>query len=135
LIYGGGALQLTATTTLTAAQICDNSVIKYYDVAGAGGTTPTDVGALTLASSTDLIADCLSAIGDTKEVLLLNNSTTTLALSVRIPTADDALLSGGIELMYVAGGSVTPTAGEYALLRFTNINNTTTSVLMMDVAE
>ena len=71
--YGSDILEITgsgATTTLTAAQVCNNRVISY---------TPDDVATATLKfpSTANLIADCLTTVGDSRWMSIVNTATAT----------------------------------------------------------
>ncbi len=67
LIFGGDITTLTAgipTSTVTAAQMCNSSVIVWApDVANASGTLP---------AAADITADCLTANGDSKTMFWRN---------------------------------------------------------------
>jgi len=83
LVQGGDVTTIISTSTtlretLTAAQICDSAIIKISLLAG-GIDNAADT--WNLPTSTDLIADCLPAIGDTKRVLFQNYSTSTYAIT------------------------------------------------------
>ena len=121
LVFGGDATQLYNNATATAAQVCDSSVLKW-------ATTATTT--IQFATGTDLIADCLPAIGDTKELLLWQNSTTTsgdgdLLTIVESTDATQILLED-------LGGTVVITKDTFARIVFTNINGVTTTVEVLE---
>ncbi len=71
-VQGGGVLAYTAedgTDSITAAQICDYSVIQY------NATASIAVASTTLPSDETLLQDCLTTVGDSKEILFRNVST------------------------------------------------------------
>ena len=71
-ITGGTVTSIVGHATTTAAQICDSSVIQWQKGDGTASTT------LGLASSSDIIADCLQSDGDSKRLLIWNYATTTV---------------------------------------------------------
>lgn len=97
-----------ATSTLTAAQVCDNSVIA---VAFA-----TNASLLTMPTGADLIArdNCFSHIGAFKDVVIYNTSGTTVLT---------AAASTSIQLANVTGATTTVLLGGVANLRFTRITS------------
>lgn len=116
LIFGGDVTALTATDTaqtLTAAQFCDSSLIRW----DSSGTSST----LTLPTAASLIADCIPATGDTKSVLYENygGETTTIAVA---STTVEALLEP-------SGGDVVIATTEWALI--TAMTRTATTVAIM----
>ena len=75
LVQGGDVVWVYGTTTLTAAQVCDSSVINI-------GLAADPVMTLTLPTSTDIIADCLPSAGDHKSLLIRDAATSTLAATI-----------------------------------------------------
>jgi hypothetical protein len=80
LVYGGDITSIATDTayTLTAAQVCDSSVIEFL------ASTTGDC-AVTFPATTTLYADCLLANGDSKDLIFRNISaaagtTTTMTL-------------------------------------------------------
>ena len=69
LVDVGTVTTFTATTTITAAQLCDSSVWIVSPVT----STPT----LTLPNANLVAADCLSQAGDTKTLAIFNYSLVT----------------------------------------------------------
>jgi hypothetical protein len=65
LVEGGGLLSKTGTTTLTASEVCNYSVVSL-DPQQATGIT------LTLPATSTLFADCLDANGERKTLLVEN---------------------------------------------------------------
>lgn len=100
VIQGGDVTTLTATDTaqtLTAAQFCDSSLIRW-DSSGAVST-------LTLPLSSASIADCITASGDKKLSILYENyggETTTIA--VASTTFDTLLEPIGSAVEIIGGG-------------------------------
>lgn len=90
-ITGGSVTTISATGshTLTAANICDSSIINYE-----ANTTTT----ATMPTAAALITDCLPAAGDTTWVMFANTATQ----SVSIITL---ALSGSMELLASASPS------------------------------
>mgnify|MGYP001596416967 CR=1 FL=1 len=72
LLRSGSVAAKTATTTLTAAEVCDSSLITLT----AGTSTPT----ITFPATTTLFADCLDTTGDSKVLTLFNGSTVTTTI-------------------------------------------------------
>lgn len=125
IISGGSVLSTSTAATgvtdvLTAAQICDNSVILY---------TPNATGgvALTLPATSTLFADCLNTDGDSKSVLLKNVTSTAEA---------DIILTAGTGNVLV--GSPTTTAAtqdnveedSYTRMIFTRLGDAVGNVLV-----
>lgn len=65
LRYGNGYLAISASTTLSAAQVCNNSIV---DVSWSNENRLR----LVFPTSTSLTADCLQAIGDQKWLYVRN---------------------------------------------------------------
>lgn len=66
LVFGSGTATPTAgaTTTLTAAQLCDNGLISWTaQGANSSATVPT---------AATLVADCLTAAGNSRDILVVN---------------------------------------------------------------
>ena len=124
LIAGGSVTTLGTTSVdnlqLTAANICDNSVIQ-----ADSGTAST----LYIASTTELFADCLTTNGDTKSFFLRNTATTTGVFTITasstsgISRDDDQVL-----LEQNAGGVVVIDDDEYARITLTRITSVTTTI-------
>lgn len=72
LVEEGGVVSLTASSTLTSAQVCDSGTISMT----ASGDEPT----ITLPATTTLFADCLTTNGDTLYLPILNSSSVTTTL-------------------------------------------------------
>jgi len=110
--------------TSTAADWCENKIVRWR---GDENTT------LGMASSSDLIADCIPTIGDTTRVLFNNFSTNTA--SVIIKTTDGA---AGTMVMLANATSTTAISEpvdsmvlpkkSYALVEITNLTGATTTV-------
>ena len=131
LTTGGNVIQLTsAITVLTAAQQCDSAIINYR-LLDDNDSAET----IFVASSTDLIADCISNPGDTSEFVLYNNATATLAVTIAVAGTDQALELGKVELLEPTGGNVVLNKGESAIIRMQNYNNVTTTALVIDTIE
>jgi len=115
LVYGdadGSIPSITTTApTLTAAQVCDNSVI---DIAG-----PVTTSTITLPHSTSTVADCLTANGDVRNLVIRNASSSSQTATVASST--------GITFLKPFTGSSTFTliGGEAALLKFIRLTSTT----------
>lgn len=81
LVQGGGLLTATAgvTVTWTAANVCDNSVIKWIPTATSLLSTTT------IPTAATLIDRCLPKIGDFKDIVFINagaNTTNTVAFTM-----------------------------------------------------
>lgn len=120
LIYGGAVTAVAAatTTSLTAAQICDSSVLNV---------TPTVASALSLPVATSTIATCMPNVGDTKEVIIQNLAASALELTITTAT--------GIELLEPSGGDVVIAQNEWALLRLTNLTSTTSVAVVTSLQD
>jgi len=122
LIYGGAVTTIStssATYTLTAAQICDSAVISYQNTA----TSST----LTLPATTTLAADCLTADGDTKYVLLENAATTTYNATIAAGT--------GNTLLEPSGGDVIIAQNEWALIQLTRVRLAEYAVIVTSIQD
>lgn len=122
-IIQGGTVGIIGygTTTATAAQVCDYSVIKIGLLADAVGT-------LTLPTAALINADCLVTNGDSKIILIVNEATSTLALTIVAGT--------GIDLQeHVGEGDVVIAQNEYARIDFTRISSGTTTAEVVQLQE
>lgn len=72
LVSTGSVLTKSASSTITAAEFCANNVWIVTPVS----TTPT----ITLPNANLLAADCLSAVGDIRSIMIFNYSLTTNTL-------------------------------------------------------
>ncbi len=106
LIQGGDVTAVATDTdyTLTAAQVCDSSVITV-ELSSAAGKN------ITLPATTTLEADCLTANGDTKTILF-RNITATAATTTTI------VAGSGIDLLEPDGQNVIIGGGNDALITF-----------------
>lgn len=113
----------TSVQLLTAAQVCDNSVIRIVDnrTAGVNLFTPTAVA---------LKADCLATEGSWKDLIIFNDSGTAASSTYLIP-------STSIDVVY--GASTTFNAstaiygGESARLRFQHIGGSTPISIFFEI--
>ncbi len=114
-IVAGGSVTIIGygTTTATAAEICNNSVIEIGFLADAEAE-------LTLPATTTLHADCLGADGKSQTILVHNIATSTMPLLIVAGT--------GIDLQEPVGGDVSVAELEYARIWFTRISSATTTV-------
>lgn len=111
-IQGGsvysGTTTPSASFTLVAADLCDNSYI---------GITPSAVINMTLPATTTLFADCLTANGDFIDVVFGNNSATTA-------TTTTIVAGTGIDLQEPDGQNVVIGGLNYAQIRIMRISST-----------
>ena len=115
-VVSGGTADATlwfATTTATAAQMCN------YSYAGMG-LASDPVATLTLPATTTLHADCLGANGKTKSILISDNATGTLAMTI--------VAGAGIELMGDDNSSEVLAEDSIVRLDFLRISTATTVV-------
>lgn len=114
-VVQGGSYLSTSTpgnTTLTAAQVCDNSVIEM---------TPTIASVnVTFPATSTLFADCLDTVGDSKD-LLLTNATGTAGILLTL-VADESFIGLGTPTS-TAATSEFVAADEWARVRMTRIGN------------
>lgn len=82
MVQGGDVTWVFTTTTLTAAQVCNSSVINIGFAADATMT-------LTLPTAAALTADCLTTAGDHKVVLIHDAATSTLQATILTGTNID----------------------------------------------
>lgn len=111
------------TTTATAAQICNSSVIQI-------GLLSDAVATLTLPTATTLHSDCLDTNGDTKTILVQNIATSTMAMTI--------VAGSGIELLeHVGEGDVVIAATDNARILFSRVSVTTSTaeVINLQVAD
>jgi len=111
----GASTTLTsgATVSITAAQVCDNSLINFNPATPAVGTT-------TLPTGITLAADCLTTNGDSVEVLFRNLSAAT---TTQLKAADASTTLIG----EAATDDVVAAAG-WELLKFVRLTATTMAV-------
>lgn len=123
-ITGGTLVALFGNATTSAANWCDNSIVRWR---GNGTTT------IGIASSSDIIADCLPTIGDSMDILFHNYATSSSA-DITIKTTDGA---GNTMVMLETGtdGVVQIQDKNYALMRFTNLTGATTTVTIIDLRD
>jgi hypothetical protein len=69
LVRAGDVTALTTTTALTAAQVCDSSILQV--------TTALGTSTITFPATTTLYADCLDTNGDSKTLTFYNASAVT----------------------------------------------------------
>lgn len=136
LVYGGDETTISAaTTTITAAQICDSSIINYdMGLENIIGETAT----IYITTSTEIIADCLPTIGDTKEFLFHNTATSTNALTIAAYAGQEAVGSspwGYLQILAsgATGGNVIVGENEFARIKITNLTGTTSTVEIIDL--
>lgn len=116
----GAALSITgATSTLTAAQVCDNSLITFAPAASPATTT------LPVATST--VADCLTQDGDWREFAIRNASSGTL-LAISTSTGD--LLHVPTNASSTSGKDAIIDGGNYAWIKMLRVNSTTVQFLV-----
>ena len=135
LVQGGDVTTMATTTgdadlqvAPTAAEICDSAIIKI-SLAAEGGTDTTEN--VQLPTSTDLIADCMPAAGDSKKVKFWNYSTSTLTLTftqraIASTTLDFNLSSSTDPITQPT--TATLSEDEFMWVFFQNIDGTTTTV-------
>ncbi|KKL91558.1 hypothetical protein LCGC14_1893510 [marine sediment metagenome] len=113
-IVAGGSVTVIGygTTTASAAEICDNSVIQI-------GLLSDPVATLTLPATTTLHADCLGANGKGQTILVQNIATSTMPLVI--------VAGAGIDLQEPVGGDVSVAELEYARIWFTRISSVTST--------
>lgn len=131
VVQGGDVTTIISTSTthgetLTAANICDSAIIKFSILAG-GNTDPA--GVWNIPTSSDLIADCIPAIGDTKQVVLWNYSTSTYAMTFSQRAIASTLID--ILLEATSSDSVVTSIGldatELMVLDIMNLDGVTTT--------
>ncbi len=120
LVQGGGKLNsaIATSTTYTAKEICENSLVKITSTATAGATT-------TLPTAATLINTCLPKDGDFKDVVFWNAnvsaaSTTSISpgtgmiMALEEVTGANKLMAGGnlVSIRFIRASST----GVYALL-------------------
>jgi hypothetical protein len=112
LIQGGVKTTLTTgtTTTMTAAQVCDSSLIEWSHTATAAGTT-------TFPTSAAIVSRCLAKDGDMKTFLFRN--LTTLAASTT-----NIIAGTGMILLEPDGQNVLIGGGAAALVTMVRVSST-----------
>lgn len=123
LVFGGDSTALTATTTLTAAQMCNSA---YFSIVESGADTET-VADLTTPTGAQLISDCIPTIGDAKMFMLQNTATTTFDVTW--------VAGSNIELIEPSGGDVIIQQNEWADVKFLNVDGTVVAVLVTSVQD
>lgn len=118
LIQGGDVTAVTATTnyTLTAAQVCDSSVITVTVNAKTGKN-------VTFPATTTLFADCLTTNGDAK-ALLFRNITATAG------TTTTMVAGSGIDLLEPDGQNVVLAGGADALITVHRISTNEATIVV-----
>lgn len=121
LVQGGSIATLTGTSTqsVSAANVCDNSVVQWAPtVTEATATLPTAIA---------LAADCMTSNGDFKDILFLNTSSTATT-TVVVANASTTLLgpSTGDDILV---------AGADAIVRFVRTSATTMTVNIQKIVD
>jgi len=138
LVQGGTVTSITASSsegrwTITPANICDSTLIKINTI----GTSSTDTNVSDIAgtwyipTSTDLIADCIPAVGDFKEVRIQNAATSTYTLSFSHVSVQRSFLDflwDTATSTDSTASSISLDAGEFMLITFQNYDGVTTTV-------
>lgn len=131
VVQGGDVTTIISTSTthgetLTAAHICDSALIKFSLLAGGSADV---AGTWNIPTSSDLIADCIPAIGDTKQVVLWNYSTSTYAMTFSQRAIASTLID--ILLEATSSDSVVTSIGldatELMVLDIMNLDGSTTT--------
>ncbi len=128
LVQGGGVLAYSSAAngidSITATQICDNSVINW-----TAATSTDSVSSTTLPSDQTLLADCLTEIGDTKTILFRNTS---IAASTTVLIAGDS-----IDLIFssTTQATVTVAGSQATLIKFWRIAASTTVAIISLLAD
>lgn len=116
LVFGGDVLypaSSSASTTLTAAQVCNYAFIKVLP--------PKNPATTSLPAAADLIADCIPAKGDSKFVYIQNATTGNAYLRIGTTTEERAT---GTQIFWHTNFSVassTLAAGDMARLHFITV--------------
>lgn len=99
MVEGGADATLTSGTdvTITAAQICDSTVLTFL-ATGAASTT-------TLPTVATLVVDCLRVDGDAKTILFRNTGATATATAPIAAGAGMVLLEPDGQDVVIAGGN------------------------------
>ncbi len=129
LVHGGDELSMASSTTrfssstgvytMTAADICNNSIISVEDWTGA----PTGTAIFALPTVTTLFADCLDTHGDVKE-FLFRNEASTAGSSTRIVAGTNIVLT---ESDNSSGADVVIAGSNSATIKLWRLNATATS--------
>ena len=124
-VSGGNVWSTTSAvaSVFTAAQICDNSVIQFSSLVPAT-STPNVTMTVTLPTAATLHADCLSNVGYTKRVTIINASTT---WDVAAPPNFTLIKGTGINLVGDDLDADIVTSSATVILEFTREDNTTTT--------
>lgn len=123
-VQGGATTTISSTSTtmtaLTAAQVCDNSVItlRPYRIGGVGGTSTS----IAFASTTLIVADCLPGYGDHRSFILENSATS--SWSVTVTTAGN-----GILLSDDSAGDIISQNG-WAIVTMVNVSATEMAIIL-----
>lgn len=129
MVQGGDktAIAAASTTSLTAKQVCDSSVITF---------APTHVmSSTTLPTSASLTSNCLQNNGDTKRILFRNISvaTSTTLISVASTTATTLLVPTSTTA--VAGSGAIILGGSSAFIDFFRNTATQTIVTIINLVD
>jgi hypothetical protein len=113
------ALDKIASSSLTAAQLCDNRLITYnpYD---ANSDSTHEGASLSFPSSASIIADCVRNIGDSKTVVF-ENVASAASRESEFSTSDD------YDIYWTGGTVINQDYLDIATVRFTNLNGTSIS--------
>lgn len=111
LVEVGALATFTASSTATAAQVCNSP----HWVVTPASSTPT----ITLPATTTLFADCLTTIGDTHTISVATLTTSTI---IAIGTGGDLDLST----------TATITANKSAIIRFIRLTATTYQAILIN---
>lgn len=99
LVHGGDVtvLSSSATTSLTAAQLCDSSIVTWDPTTASGD--------LTLPTSANVAADCLITDGDSRTFLFRNINSTAATTTQIVAGTGMVLLEPDGQNIEIGGGN------------------------------
>jgi len=121
---GGTVTTLYASTTLTAAQVCNSSVISV-----AASSTVHQAGiTLTFPATSTLYSDCLTINGDSIDLLIVNATSSS--------GASTTFAEGtGIEMKHATTSGIIVAPQEISKITFTRLNDGTSSVEIVNLVD
>ena len=127
LVAGGSitAVTATSTVTLTASQICHSSVITFTGQGSQVSATTT------FPTTASLVADCLTANGDTRDLLFRNigSAASNTIFKVASTTAETLLITE------MTGADIDIAGGNSVFLNFLRVSSTAMVITVTELID
>jgi hypothetical protein len=130
LVNGGSVTSVATTATaivqLTGKQFCDNSIVKMSNSYSASTTT------IYLPTGPQLIAGCLTELGDTKTLSIWNNASDTTNLIVTASTSIDLQPASGTSATIPSLAGTSDALKGWARVSCVNIDGATSTCFLVN---